>query len=149
MHVYITSDHGGFQDKQILVDYLTQQGYQVEDLGPQALDLNDDYVEYAIALGERVAGEPDSKGIALCRNGQGVLIASNKVRGIRAAAAWNESVARSSRTDDDANVLTLAADELNIEQIKQIALTWLSTPFSSQERHQRRLQKLAQYDANR
>lgn len=149
MKLYITSDHGGFEDKAMLLQHLMAQGHNVEDLGPKILDPNDDYVDYAIALGERVAGEPDSKGIALCRNGQGIAIATNKVRGIRAATAWNVSVARSSRADDDANVLALAADELNPETIQHIVKTWLETPFSSEERHERRLRKLAEYDDGR
>lgn len=149
MKLYITSDHGGFEDKQMLLAHLQQQGHQVEDLGPHELNQDDDYVDYAIALGERVTAESDAKGIALCRNGQGINIAANKVRGVRATTVWNVSVAQSSRQDDDANVLSLAADELTIDTMKHIVDTWLSTPFSAQERHQRRLRKLAEYDDGR
>lgn len=149
MKVYITSDHGGYEKKQLLGEHLRSQGYEVDDLGPPELVPDDDYVDYGIALGERVAAETAAKGIALCRNGQGMCITANKVTGIRAALAWNESVAASSRTDDDANVLCLAADELSNDQIKSIATTWLTTAFSGEDRHVRRLAKLADYDAGR
>ncbi len=149
MTVYVTSDHGGFEAKQRLVAWLHEAGYAVEDLGAPELKPDDDYVEYGIALGERVAAESDAKGIALCRNGQGINIAANKVRGIRAASAWNEAVARSSREDDDANVLSLAADVLSFDELAAITDTWLTTAFSGEQRHVRRLAKLANYDATR
>lgn len=149
MTIYITSDHGGFEDKETLKQLLLEQGHTVEDLGPAQLEPTDDYPDFGIALGERVASEPGSMGVALCRNGQGICVAANKVTGIRAVTVFHPGMAASTRTDDDANVLCLSADHLDMEQIRAIVTRWLDTPFSGDERHIRRLAKIADYESHR
>lgn len=147
MKVYIASDHGGFVLKNALVKYLSQLGFEVSDLGPASLDPKDDYSMYATTLARAVAGEPNSKGILLCRNGVGVSITANKIKGVRCALSWDEKHAKSARNDDAANILALPADYLNEEKAKRIVDVFLATPFdSSQERFNRRLSQIAELE---
>ncbi len=144
MKVYVGSDHGGFRMKQKLLAYLTQK-YTLVDVGAHQYDKDDDFTSYAFAVAEAVAGS-QHKGILICRNGQGVCIAANKVKGVRAVTAMSVRMARSTRHDDNANILCLPAEYLTLTQAKRIITTWLTTPFSGQSRYTRRLRKIARYE---
>lgn len=142
MTIYLASDHGGFAAKQALAAWLEDRGHDVLDLGPKELDPNDDYPDYAQSLAARVGADEESRGILLCRNGQGVAIAANRTPGIRAVTPMTEEIAASTRQDDDANVLCLAADYLDEPSLQGICLRFIDTPFSNEERHRRRIEKL-------
>ncbi len=142
MKVYLASDHGGFKLKKELISFLKQKKYEAEDCGPFQLAPKDDYPDYAIPLARKVAKEQKSRGIVICRNGQGVCIATNKVKGIRAVTGFSPREAKTTRSDDNANVLCLPADYLSVKQARKIVLEWLQTPFSQALRHQRRLHKI-------
>jgi len=144
-HIFIAADHGGYAAKQALVKSLGEET-PLTDLGADSLDPNDDYPDFATHLGQKVASTPGAVGILLCRSGEGMAMAANKIAGIRAALAWNEAVARESRGDNDANVLTLPTDYLESEQLVAIAKAWLATPFSGEERHKRRIQAITQLE---
>lgn len=146
MKVYLSSDHGGFELKNELTTYLQQLGYEIEDFGPQQLQPQDDFPLYTTPLAQRVAVEPNSKGIIICRNGVGVAIAANKIKGIRCALSWDPKHAASTRSDDNTNVLALPADYITDEEAKQIAKVWLSTPFSSEERFARRIKEIEELE---
>mgnify|MGYP001593086446 CR=1 FL=1 len=141
--VYIASDHGGFLIKSKVISFLKQKGYTVEDVGPSTLDPDDDYPDYAIPMAKKVAGDKNSLGIVACRNGQGVCIASNKVKGIRAVTGFSSQQAETTRKDDNANILCLPADYLSESEIKNIVSAWLGTDFSNAARHKRRLRKVS------
>ena len=140
--IYLGADHAGYEAKEALKSFLAEQGHTVDDLGATKLDPDDDYPQFAHAVAEKVAADPDSRGILLCGNGQGVCIAANKVAGIRAISSWNPEHAKTTRTDDDANVLCLAARHLDQATIEAIVTTWLATPFSNEPRHVRRIQAI-------
>lgn len=142
MTVYLTSDHGGFELKQQLVNRLSTDGYTVFDLGPATLMPDDDYPDYAVVLGERVAAQPEALGIAICRNGQGMCLAANTVAGIRAVSAFRSDMAVSTRTDDAANVLCLAADYQSLAEVLPIVEAWLGATVSHAKRHERRRAKV-------
>lgn len=146
--IFLAADHGGFEYKEQLKAFLSQHFTQltVEDLGAERLDPDDDYPDFGIKLGQHVAKTPDSLGIALCRNGQGICVAANKVKGIWAVTAFTEAMAGSTRTDDDANVLCLPADYLDLDRVKEIAKVWLMTSFSGHVRHKRRIEKVQSYE---
>jgi len=147
MIVYIASDHGGFELKKFLIDELKRLGYSIDDLGPGNYDPNDDYPEYAKKVAEAVSTEQNSKmGIVLCRNGVGVCMVANKFKGVKCALSWNPEHIKSARNDDNANVLALPADYIDNEAALQIALAFLETPFSNEERHVRRLKQVDDYD---
>jgi ribose 5-phosphate isomerase B len=116
------------------------------DLGPFEIAPQDDYPLYAFMLAEKVAANPNDRGILVCGTGAGMCIAANKVKGIRAAEAESVAEAQAIRNDDDANILILS--QLNYEPnlYKQIIDTWYHTPFSNAERHLRRLKQIADYE---
>lgn len=143
--IYLASDHGGYDIKEKVKQFLTKKGVTVKDLGPHARHPNDDYPDHVIPLAEQVA-KVEGKGIIACRNGQGAAIAANKVPGIRAAVCWDRIVAESSRTDDDTNVLSLPAEYIAPAELEAIVMTWLETPFSLEARHVRRVNKIADYE---
>src|SRR3989344_5984779 len=108
--IYVSSDHGGLELKNKLVAYLTQKNVEVTDMGPFELDSDDDYPEYVLPVVEAVLGAKDNKGMLICRNGEGVSMLANKFKGVRAVLSWNSNHAKSSRNDDDTNILALPAD---------------------------------------
>lgn len=144
MRVYIGADHAGFQLKEIVMAHLSKLQYDVEDDGDKQLDPEDDYPHFAYAVATKVLGDedPDARGILLCGSGQGMCIAANRVRGIRASLCWNEDVARETRNDNDSNVLCIPARLLSEEEALNIIDTWLKTPFSGAARHQRRIHEI-------
>lgn len=146
--LYIASDHAGFERKAILVAYLAQQGYTIRDFGPDKLDPQDDYPDYAEPLARAVAkdGVP---GLVLCGNAEGVCIVANKVKGVRAAVGYSVEAAKTSRTDDNTNVLCVPGREFSDDQAKAMVDVWLETAFSGAERHVRRLKKVNNLDSKR
>ncbi|MDO8571731.1 MAG: ribose 5-phosphate isomerase B [bacterium] len=142
MNIFIGTDHAGFSLKEHLKNYLRSKKIPVIDVGAIKLEHNDDYPDYAFLLAKRVVKEKGSKGILLCGSGQGVCIAANKVKGTRAALAWNEKSAMLSRQDDDANILCMPARLISKKQVERIVDVWLKTPFSRLARHKRRIQKI-------
>ncbi|MCG2808791.1 MAG: ribose 5-phosphate isomerase B [Candidatus Portnoybacteria bacterium] len=145
MMLYIGSDHAGFYLKEELKKYLLELGYEFEDLGNKDLDPLDDYPDFALAVGKKVA-ETGGKGILICSTGLGMAIAANKVAGVRAAVCWDDFTALQSREHNDTNVLCLAGKVLDTETAKKITRVWLETEFSGEERHKRRLSKIKEID---
>lgn len=146
MKVYIASDHGGFEYKKELIKYLKGKGYDVEDMGAEVLDPKDDYTDFVFPLAMRISKEVGSMGIVLGRSGNGEQIAANKVKGIRAVICLTETMAQKAREHNDANVLSLGADYVDLETAKKVVETFLKTPFSNAERHSRRIRKISDYE---
>jgi ribose 5-phosphate isomerase B len=138
--IAIGADHGGFELKQQLKEYLRDWGYQVLDLGTNSTDAVD-YPDFAEAVGNAVARGEAWLGIVLDSAGIGSSIAANKVPGVRAALCYDRATARNSREHNDANVLTLGAKLIAPEAAREIVALWLSTPFAG-GRHQRRVDKI-------
>ncbi len=141
MKVFIASDHAGFIKKNELVDKLAKD-FDVIDMGPKELNPNDDYPLYAQKVAESVLEHPGSFGILVCKSGEGMEIAANKIDGIRAALAWNKHVAMETRSENDSNILSLPSGEININDMVEIAKCFVSTPFSKVERHKRRIEEI-------
>tara|TARA_Y100000034_G_scaffold56314_1_gene68988 strand:+ start:534 stop:980 length:447 start_codon:yes stop_codon:yes gene_type:complete len=148
MKLYIASDHGGFKVKEKLQVYLEKKGHTVEDVGPSSLDMKDDYPDYAIPLGEKVV-RSRAMGIIACRNGQGIAIAANKVKGVRAVTGFSVKEVKTTRKDDNANVLSIPSDYMSWPVIVKMVNAFISTPFSGKLRHKRRLRKVARYERGR
>lgn len=144
--IYLASDHGGFEVKERVKTYLKQNHIQFKDVGPTNLNPDDDYPDYVIPAAEAVAAT-DSTAILACRSGQGAAIVANKVPGVRAVVCQDEECVRSSRNDDDANILSLPADYLTDLGLVKIVKAWLETPFSADARHLRRINKIKSYEA--
>ena len=146
MKLFIASDHGGYNLKQELKEYLNNLGHTVEDLGAHTLDPSDDYSDFVIPLAQKVAQNPQSLGVAIGRSGNGEAMAANKVKGIRTALATNQEMAKKAKEHNNANILSLGADYINSDQAKEIVKAFLDTSFSADERHIRRLGKIAAYE---
>ena len=146
MRVYLGSDHAGYELKVHLASYLPTQGFEVVDVGPQAFDPEDDYPVYCFHTGARVVADPGSLGIVIGGSGNGEQIAANKVPGVRAALAWNVDTAQLCRQHNDANVVGIGARQHTLDEATAIATTFLSTPFSGNERHARRIAQVGEYE---
>lgn len=146
MRLYLGSDHNGFHLKEAVFAYLSKRGYDVEDIGGKELNPDDDFPQFAAFAALRVIGDSDddARAILICGGGQGMCMAANRFRGIRASVIWDEHEAEMTRNDNDSNVLCLPARLLDNEDAKwqRIIDTWLSTPFASAERYRRRNRQL-------
>ena len=142
MKVFIGADHGGFNLKAKLITWLTEQKYEIVDCGNTKFDPLDDFPDFAFAVADSVAREPDSRGNVLCRSAGGVTIAANKVKGIRAVTGVNLKEVAHNRGDDDANILAIAGDYTSENEAKELVHAFLMSPFSGQERFVRRLEKI-------
>ncbi|MFA6909171.1 MAG: RpiB/LacA/LacB family sugar-phosphate isomerase [Patescibacteria group bacterium] len=140
MKIFIGGDHQGIGMKKALIDWLRRNRRHVEDLGTFS-SKPIDYPDIAKKVVTAVLASK-TKGILLCSSGVGVCAAANRFKHIRAVNAWNTAVARSSRVDDDTNILCLAADYLSVAQAKKIVTVWLGQNFSGYVRHKRRIKKI-------
>lgn len=146
MNIAIASDHGGYQLKELLKEYIKAKGeYEILDLGVDSEE-SVDYPSYGIAVGEVVAQGKAEKGIVCCGTGLGISIACNKVKGIRCALCTDVHMAALSRQHNNANVLALGGRTTFPEDAKAIVDTWLSTDFEG-DRHQRRLDIISDYES--
>jgi ribose 5-phosphate isomerase B len=149
MRVHIGSDHAGFELKNYLVSSLIADGHDVVDHGPEAYDAEDDYPVYCIPAAEGAVAEPGSLAVVIGGSGNGEQIAANKVIGTRAALAYNVETAKLGRQHNDANVISIGARMHSEEEALEMVRIFLSTPFSGDPRHARRIQLLADYEAAR
>ncbi len=146
MRVHIGSDHAGYDLKNYLVENLSDDGHDVVDHGPAAYDAEDDYPVYCIPAAEAVVADPGSLCIVVGGSGNGEQIAANKVKGTRAALAYNEDTARLSREHNDANVIAIGARMHSEIEALDLVRLFLSTPFSNDPRHVRRIGLLSEYE---
>jgi ribose 5-phosphate isomerase B len=149
MRVYLGSDHAGYELKVHLADHLARQGYEVVDVGPHHYDPDDDYPAFCLHTGARVVADPGSLGVVLGGSGNGEQIAANKVPGVRSALAWNVEIARLARQHNDANVVAVGARQHSLDEATTIVEAFLTTPYSGDARHSRRIGQIAAYEADR
>ena len=145
MKVFLAADHAGFEKKNTLLNQL-EKNYEVFDLGPYELDEDDDYPVYAKKVALAVKENPGSMGVLVCKSGEGMAIAANKIDSIRAVVVDNSEEGIETRQDNDSNVLSMSAKNLTDKEILDITTTWLKTPFSNAERHQRRINEITQIE---
>ena len=149
MRVYLGSDHAGYELKMHLVNHLTKQGYDVVDVGPHGYDAEDDYPPFCFHTGSRVVADEGSLGIVIGGSGNGEQIAANKVAGVRSALAWKVEIAQLAREHNDANVLGVGARQHTLDEATAMAEAFLTTPFSGNPRHARRIAQVAEYESAR
>jgi ribose 5-phosphate isomerase B len=144
MKIFVGADHNGLRLKRNLVDYLVRAGYDIEDDGNDSLDPNDDFPIFAKRVVTDVlsGASPETRGILICGSGQGMNIAANRFKGIRSCLGYDRESVRSSRNDDDCNILCLPARVLENDEAKIIVETWLNTPFAGAARYVRRIKEL-------
>ncbi|WP_328913563.1 MULTISPECIES: ribose-5-phosphate isomerase [unclassified Streptomyces] len=147
MRVYLGSDHAGFDLKAHLVEWLAANGHEPVDCGAHIYDAVDDYPPFCLRAAERTAADPGALGIVIGGSGNGEQIAANKVKGVRAALAWSEETASLAREHNDANVLSIGGRMHTVDEATKFVEIFLATPYSHAERHQRRIDMLAGYEA--
>jgi ribose 5-phosphate isomerase B len=150
MRIHIATDHAGLELSHFLIEQLGKQGHEVFDHGPTSYDPLDDYPSFCINAALAVVRDQQAGiqalGIVLGGSGNGEQIAANKVVGIRAALAWNESTAKLAREHNDANVIAVGARQHSQEEVLHLIEIFIAEPFSNDERHVRRIGKIATYE---
>lgn len=144
MKIGFASDHRGYRLKKELIERLKEQNYQIIDFGTNSEE-STDYPDYAFALGEKVASEEVNYGIAICGSGIGISIACNKVKGIRCAKVSTAEEAKITRIDNDSNIVAFG-ENTSFEEAFNIVTTFINTPTSMLEKHQRRIEKIRKYE---
>lgn len=147
MRVHIASDHAGYELKAIAITHLENNGHEVIDHGALTYDPQDDYPSFCFEAAQATVNDPGSLGIVIGGSGNGEQIAANKVRGARAALAWNLQTARLAREHNNANVVGIGARMHTSEEALEIIDAFLSEPYSNDPRHQRRIEILASLEA--
>ena len=143
MKIYIAADHAGFNLKNYLKKQLLADGYDIEDCGAFDFDPLDDYPDFIIPAAEKVANQPNSRGIIIGGSGQGEAMAANRIQGVRAAVYYDGpiDIVKLSRLHNNANILSLGARFLSVERSTEILNIWLAEKFEG-ERHENRINKL-------
>jgi len=149
MRVHLGCDHAGFELKEALAARLQEWGHEPVDHGPAEYVATDDYPPFCIAAAEAVVAEPGSLGVVIGGSGNGEQIAANKVVGARCALAWSTETAELARQHNDANLVSVGARMHDTETALGIVAAFLATPFSDDERHERRIAMLSDYETNR
>lgn len=142
MKIALSSDHGGYELKLEIKEYLINKGYEIEDLGTDSPE-SVDYANFGKICAEAVVNNQADKGIVFCGTGIGISIAANKVKGARCALCTNTFMAEMAAAHNDANLLALGGRVLSKEEAVQIVETWFNTEFEG-GRHQRRVDQLNQ-----
>lgn len=147
MRVHIASDHAGYELKAIAITHLENNGHEVIDHGALTYDPQDDYPSFCFEAAQATVNDPGSLGVVIGGSGNGEQIAANKVRGARAALAWNLQTARLAREHNNANVVGIGARMHTSEEALEIIDAFLAEPYSNDPRHQRRIEILADLEA--
>ena len=146
MRLHIGSDHAGLELKNELLAHLVNNGHDVTDHGPYEYDALDDYPDFCIPAAQAVAKDAASLGIVIGGSGNGEHIAANKVKGIRAVLAWSLETAKLGKEHNNANVVSVGGRMHSIEDCKAIIDAFIATPFSNDERHIRRINKITKFE---
>ena len=141
MIVAIASDHGGFEQKQALIPFITELGYEVLDLGPEGEE-SVDYPDFAAAVARAITLGKAERGVLVCGTGIGMAIAANKIKGIRAANVTSSEFAALAREHNNANIVSLSGRFVSLAANKETVKTFLETPFAG-NRHERRVAKIS------
>lgn len=149
MRVHLGSDHAGLELKEHLLGWLRDHGHEPVDHGPFVYDAVDDYPVFCLRAAEGVVGDPGSFGVVIGGSGNGEQIAANKVIGVRAALVWSEETATLAREHNDANVISVGGRMHSVEDMTHFIDVFLSTPFSDEERHVRRIAMMSAYETTR
>jgi ribose 5-phosphate isomerase B len=149
MKLFISSDHAGYELKNHLVTYLKEKGIEVADLGPAELNPTDDYPDLISLVGKEIsANRPDELGIVIGYSGQGEALVANKYQNVRAGVYYGGpiEIVKLLREHNNANVLSLSGHFLTKEQAQEAVDTFITTQFTNEERHVRRIDKISQLE---
>jgi len=142
MKIFVGTDHAGYELKEHLKLFLQSKGYEVVDDGAHAFDKDDDYPDFCAVAAKHVAENPGSVGFVFGKSGTGELIVANKVRGVRCGLAVNAENVTLARSHNDANMLSFGSAFATPMQMEELAMLFITTVFSGEERHARRIGKI-------
>ena len=160
MNIALSSDHTGFEQIKDLQFFLESQGHTIQNFGPKALNITDDYPDYIFLAAQAVASGSCERGVVLGGDGQGEAMAANRLKGVRCGVYYGPAVVgriidengrvssspfeivRLTRQHNDANMLSIAARFVSLADMQNVIKLWLDTPFSGEPRHTRRIDKL-------
>jgi len=142
MKIYLATDHAAFELKEYVKKSLMEGGYEVEDCGAHQFDPHDDYPDLIKIAAQKVSQDTGSYGVVFGKSGAGEAIVANKIPGIRAILAVNEENVKLAREHNNANVISIGSVLVPNEQAISLIRLFLNTPFSNEERHQRRIDKI-------
>ncbi len=148
MRIYLGSDHAGFELKSAIVDHLTKAGHEAIDLGAHSYEPLDDYPPFCIEAGRRVVADEGSLAVVIGGSGNGEQIAANKVAGVRAILAWSIETATLGRQHNNANVISIGGRMHEVSAALSFIDAFISTDFSHDRRHQRRIDLMSAYEAD-
>lgn len=146
MRVHIAADHAGFELREHLIEHLEAAGHEVVDHGYKEYDKMDAYPPVCFACAEGVVADPGSLGIVIGGSGNGEQMAANKVKGVRAALAWNDATAELAREHNNANVISLGARQNTMEEATRFVDIFLATDYDPESRHQSRIEMMSEYE---
>jgi ribose 5-phosphate isomerase B len=146
VRVYLGSDHAGFELKQHIIEHLKKSGHEPIDCGAFTYDAEDDYPAFCIDAATRTVADTDSLGIVIGGSGNGEQIAANKVPGARCALAWSVETATLAREHNNAQLIGIGGRMHTVAEALTFVDAFVNTPFSKAERHQRRIDILAEYE---
>lgn len=150
MRIHIATDHAGLELSHFLIEELSKQGHDLVDHGPTSYDPLDDYPSFCIKAALAVVADQQvgvqALGLVLGGSGNGEQIAANKVKGVRAALVWNHSTAVLARQHNDANVIAVGARQHSQDEVLKLIEAFVAEPFTEDERHVRRIGKIAVYE---
>ncbi len=148
MRVHLGSDHAGLELKEHLLNVLADRGFDVVDHGPFVYDALDDYPVFCLRAARATADEEGSLGVVIGGSGNGEAIAANKVKGVRCALAWSDETAELARLHNDANVVSVGGRMHDLGDMTRFVEVFLTTSFTGEERHARRIRMLADYESS-
>jgi len=143
--IAIGSDHGGFELKAQLVEFLKDDGYDIQDMGTHSKE-SCDYPMIGFEVAKAVSRGSVDRGILICKTGVGMVIIANKLHGVRAAACYDVDIAKSSREHNDCNIAVLAANYTDFKKSKAILKVWLETEHAG-DRHARRVKQIKEIES--
>ena len=143
MKIGFANDHRGYKLKEFLKEELSKN-YEIIDYGTNSEE-STDYPDYAFKLGKGIVDKEVDFGVAICGSGIGISIACNKVKGVRCAKVSNKEEAMYTRNDNDSNIVAFG-EKTSPEEALDIVNTFINTPFSNEEKHQRRIDKITSYE---
>jgi ribose 5-phosphate isomerase B len=151
MRIHLATDHAGLETLRDISDFLTQAGHEVVDHGPKSFDALDDYPGFCIVAAQAVVADQqagvEALGVVFGGSGNGEQISANKVPGVRAALVWNRDTAVLAREHNDANICAIGARQHSVDEVMLLIETFVSTPFSGDERHARRIGQIRHFES--
>lgn len=146
LKIYLGADHAGFELKEKLKKYFDKAGINYEDIGGKG-EKNDDYPDFAFKVARKVAGNGNNlRGILICGTGTGMVVAANKIKGIRAAVGYDSYSVKMGRQHNNINILCLRGRKFSDKKNLRFIRIWLNESFSGKERHRRRIRKISKIE---